>query len=107
MRSSVICELVNRREQIGDNYPTVELSFILYLTCPISLGYCDASLRPGEQPVNCVYWAMIAVSYEVRYPCFSDWPRWTSTGGNCRQKVRADSSPRSRILVRKRYASVG
>jgi hypothetical protein len=39
---------VNRpviREQIADNYPTVELSSILYLTCPTSLAYCDVSLR--------------------------------------------------------------
>jgi hypothetical protein len=91
------------REQIADNYPTVELSSIPHLTCPTSLGYCDVSLRPGVQPVTCVCWVMIAVSYEVRYPCFSDWPRWISTRGNCRQMVRAGSSPRSRIRVRKRY----
>ena len=66
MTRPVIREIHGDRS--ANNYSTVERSVILPLTCPTSVGYCDASLRPGVQPVNCVCWVTIAVSYEPRYP---------------------------------------
>jgi hypothetical protein len=49
---------------VNGNYPTLERSPILHLTCPTFPGYRDVSLRPGVQPVNCVCWVMIAVAYQ-------------------------------------------